>query len=494
MQSNSQSAGRGTGAILFVACGAPFLVALDMFVVNVAFDTIAADFGGAELTAVSWTLSAYAITFAALLIPLGGWSDRVGNRRGFVTGVAVFTVGSALAAAAPTLGVLIASRVLQAVGAAALTPASLALLVTSMPPERRAGAIRIWAATSGMAAALGPVIGGVLVEFSWRAAFLINVPIGIGFVVAALRLFRGRSAPGSAAATGKASTGARPGRRGTVDAVLGAGLLASAGALAVLYLVQGDRWGWASPASLSALIAAVVLGSVFVVVDRHSADPLIPPALFADRGFTLGSASMLLFSAAFAAGLLNAILLLQQAWGYSVLLSGLAVAPGPLMVPLTTTATAGLSRRISPWILAAAGAALWALGMALIGLTAAGARGPSYAAGFLPGWLLGGVGVGLVMPGLLANVTAGLSATMAGRGSAVVTMARQMGITIGTSALVAVLAAGLGTASWWIVAAVSGAAALVALGPLRRTTLPDPIAANPNSPDPSQPAPDLSTT
>ena len=128
MENKSQSERRhGAGALLAVACGAPFLVALDLFVVNVAFDDIAKDFGGARLTSVSWTLSAYAIVYAALLIPLGAASDRLGNRRGFIGGVVVFTAASALAACAPTLGVLIAARVLQAVGAAALTPASLAL-------------------------------------------------------------------------------------------------------------------------------------------------------------------------------------------------------------------------------------------------------------------------------------------------------------------------------------------------------------------------------
>ncbi|WP_431818090.1 MFS transporter [Gordonia jacobaea] len=460
MENKSQSERRhSAGALLAVACGAPFLVALDLFVVNVAFDDIAEDFGGAQLTAVSWTLSAYAIVYAALLIPLGAASDRLGNRRGFIGGVVVFTAASALAACAPTLGVLIAARVLQAVGAAALTPASLALLVTSVPPERRAGAVRIWAATSGMAAALGPVVGGILVEFSWRAAFLINVPIGIAFVIAAVRVF-GRDSGVQQQRSGAAVS---------VGMLTGAVLLAASSALGVLYLVQGDEWGWGSARAIAVLVAAVILGVAFVFIDRRSDDPLIPTRLFSRPEFSFGTAAMLLFSIAFAAGLLDGILLLQKGWGYSVIRSGLAVAPGPLMVPVAAVLVSRMATTVSPWLLAAAGAGLWAIGMVLIGIST-DASDPNYAAGFLPGWLLGGFGVGLVIPALIATATSGLDAAIAGRGSAVITMSRQLGTTIGTSALVAMLGAGVTTGTWWVCAAFAAGATILALGPLVRRT------------------------
>ncbi|WP_287003790.1 MFS transporter, partial [Gordonia sp. UBA7860] len=369
------------------------------------------------------------------------------------------TAASALAACAPTLGVLIAARVLQAVGAAALTPASLALLVTSVPPERRAGAVRIWAATSGMAAALGPVVGGILVEFSWRAAFLINVPIGIAFVIAAVRVF-GRDSGVQQQRSGAAVS---------IGMLTGAVLLAASSALGVLYLVQGDEWGWGSTRAIAALVAAVILGVAFVFIDRRSDDPLIPTRLFSRPEFSFGTAAMLLFSVAFAAGLLDGILLLQKGWGYSVIRSGLAVAPGPLMVPVAAVLVSRMARMVSPWLLAAAGAGMWAIGMVLIGICT-DASDPNYAAGFLPGWLLGGFGVGLVIPALIATATAGLDAAIAGRGSAVITMSRQLGTTIGTSALVAMLGAGVTTGTWWVCAAFAAAATILALGPLVRRT------------------------
>ncbi|MGW5520977.1 MFS transporter [Gordonia sp. NPDC003950] len=470
--------------LLTVACGAPFLVALDLFVVNVAFDQLAHEFPGSGLGTISWTLSAYAITFAALLVPLGSWSDRVGNRRGFITGVLVFTAGSALAAAAPTLGVLIGARVLQAVGAAALTPASMSLLVTSLPAHRRAAGMRIWAATSGMAAALGPVVGGVLVEISWRMAFVINVPLGIAFVLLALGVFakdpasaQRRRAPGSVVRTLMCSV-----------------LLGAASALAVLYLINGDSWGWGSPSSIAVLVAAVLSAAVFVVADRRAAEALVPRQLFDDRRFTFGTIAMLIFSVAFAAGLLNAILLLQQDGGYSVLLSGLAIAPGPLMVPVVTVLVGRRAAHISPWPLAALGSLIWAAGSIVIGVsTSIAALHGSYAACFLPGWLLGGIGVGLTIPALLAGATQRLSMDMAARGSAVVTMGRQFGTTIGTSVLVAVLAGGLARCvSWWIIAAIAGAAALVAYAGVTVTTpAGDPLTATTPVPgdrrDPSNP-------
>ena len=178
---------------------------------------------------------------------------------------------------------------------------------------------------------------------------------------------------------------------------------------------------------------------------------------------------MLLFSIAFAAGLLDGILLLQKGWGYSVIRSGLAVAPGPLMVPVAAVLVSRMARTVSPWLLAAAGAGLWAIGMVLIGIST-DASDPNYAAGFLPGWLLGGFGVGLVIPALIATATSGLDAAIAGRGSAVITMSRQLGTTIGTSALVAMLGAGVTTGTWWVCAAFAAGATILALGPLVRRT------------------------
>src|SRR3954467_12438195 len=216
--------------VLPVLSVAAFMASLDLFIVNVAFDDIGRDFSGSSLADLSWILNAYAILYAALLVPLGRLADRYGQRAGFLAGLAVFTLGSAACAASPGLTALIAFRGVQAIGAAALTPTSLGLLLNATPPERRVRAVRIWAATGGLAAAAGPVVGGLLVNTSWRWVFLVNIPIGIAaFVVAA------RIVPASRDLTSTRLPDAW-------GAVL---LTAAIGGLA-LGLVKSPDWGWTS--------------------------------------------------------------------------------------------------------------------------------------------------------------------------------------------------------------------------------------------------------
>src|SRR4051812_17150085 len=182
-----------------VVCVGVFMASLDLFIVNIAFPDLRADFPATSLAGLSWVLNAYAIVFAALLVPAGRWADRAGRKRAFLGGLAVFTLASAACAAAPSVGVLVAARVVQAAGAALLMPASLGLLLPEFPPEKRGLAIGLWAAVGGTAAAAGPVIGGLLVELSWRWVFLVNLPVGIGAIVAGARVLReireGEAAP-----------------------------------------------------------------------------------------------------------------------------------------------------------------------------------------------------------------------------------------------------------------------------------------------------------
>ena len=165
--------------VLTVLCAAAFMASLDLFVVNVAFTAIGRDFHGSPLADLSWILNAYAITYAALLVPLGRLADRYGRKAGFLLGLGLFTLASAACAASPNLWFLIVCRVLQAAGAAALTPTSLGLLITSTEPQHRARAVRIWASSGALASAFGPVVGGLLVEAAWQWVFLINVPVGV---------------------------------------------------------------------------------------------------------------------------------------------------------------------------------------------------------------------------------------------------------------------------------------------------------------------------
>src|SRR3954467_3902769 len=169
---------------------AVFMSSLDLFIVNIAFPDMQADFGGTSLASLSWVLNAYAIVFAALLVPAGRSADRLGRRRSFLGGLAVFTLASALCAAAPSVGLLVAARVLQAVGAAAVFPPSLALVLPEFPPRERRTAVAAWAAVGAVAAAAGPPVGGVLVQAGWQLVFLGNVPIGLAVLVFAVRILR----------------------------------------------------------------------------------------------------------------------------------------------------------------------------------------------------------------------------------------------------------------------------------------------------------------
>src|SRR4051794_21808167 len=194
MQKQSQLAGTAHASelahpvvVLAALSGAAFVASLDVFIVNVAFPDIGHDFHGASLSNLTWILNGYTIVYAALLVPLGRLADRYGRKAGFVGGLSLFTLASAACAVSSGLWLLVVFRVLQAVGAAALTPTSLGLLLTSTPPESRVRAVRIWAASGALAAAIGPVAGGLLVQASWRLVFLVNVPVGIVAVIAALR-------------------------------------------------------------------------------------------------------------------------------------------------------------------------------------------------------------------------------------------------------------------------------------------------------------------
>src|SRR3954469_22724782 len=178
------------GRVAAIVSVGVFVASLDLFIVNIAFPDLQRDFAGTSLASLSWVLNAYAIVFAALLVPAGRWADRVGRKRAFLGGLALFTGGSAACAAAPSVGVLVGARVVQAAGAALLMPASLGLLLPEFPAEKRGLALGLWAAVGGTAAAAGPVIGGLLVELSWRWVFLVNIPIGIAAIVAGARVLR----------------------------------------------------------------------------------------------------------------------------------------------------------------------------------------------------------------------------------------------------------------------------------------------------------------
>src|SRR5215213_11823368 len=318
--------------ILLVTTVAVFMAFLDVTIVNVAFPSIAADFPGTSLADLSWVLNAYNIVFAAMLVPAGRLADRVGQRRLFFGGLWLFLLGSVLCGFAPGVGFLIGARVVQAVGAAALIPTSLALVLPEFPPERRAVATSVWAAAGAVAAATGPSLGGVLVDAgSWRWAFFVNVVVALG-VLPARKLLVERM------------------DRATADPpdLLGGALLAGAVGALALGIVKAPDWGWTDD---RVLVAWTVAAGALVVLALHSRRhpaPIVEPGLLAIRSFAVSSTAMLVLSCGFYALLLCNVLYLTEVWGYSVLDAGFGVTPGPLAAAVAAVLGGRLTERIGP--------------------------------------------------------------------------------------------------------------------------------------------------
>jgi EmrB/QacA subfamily drug resistance transporter len=418
------------GAVFAVVCAGIICVNLDLFIVNVALPSIGRSFGGADLANLSWVLNAYAIVFAALLVPAGRAADLIGRRAAFLTGMVVFGLASAACAVAPDVWVLVAARVVQAAGGALLMPASLGLLLAATRPDKRTGTIRAWTSVGGAAAALGPVIGGALVAVSWHWVFLVNVPVVIIAVVAGARILPAPSAKAVAAGTAEAEAEAFPDVIGALLFTLAIGTLA-------LGLVKADDWGWTSPAFFGSLIAAVVLIAVFARRSARHPAPVIEPHLLRQPVFATATAANVMFGIAFGAMLLLVTLWCQDVWGWSALRTGLGVAPGPLLVPFWSIAAGPIARRIGPGPVAAAGCVIFAAGCVFWRLNLALA--PDYPARMLPGMLLTGTGVGLTLPTLVSAAVSAVPPQRFATGSGIVTMARQVGIVLGVAILVTVL-------------------------------------------------------
>ncbi len=442
-------------SVLIVLSTASFMASLDLFIVNVAFADIGRDFDGQSLGNLSWILNGYAVLYAALLVPLGRLADRYGRRTGFLAGLGLFTAASAACAASPGLWSLVAFRGLQAVGAAALTPTSLGLLLAATPADRKVKAVRIWAAIGALAAAFGPVVGGLLVQLDWRWVFLVNIPIGVAALIAGYRVLSDSH---------DLSVERIPDLLGAVFIVVGVGSFA-------LGLVKGPDWGWGSPGVVAAFVVAASAITIFWRRSGSHDLPVIELSLLRVPSFAWSNVTAVVFNAAFGSGLLAIVLWLQEGWHYSAIRTGLAVAPGPLMVPLFTAMAQRLaSRGVAPGRLAALGCALFGVGTLMVSV-AVGAS-PSYAADMLPGWLVGGAGVGFAFPTIMSAATADLPAARSATGSAVVSMSRQIGLVLGVSVFVAVLGSPVGYGAlhhgfqhaWWTIAGLDLLAAITALG------------------------------
>jgi EmrB/QacA subfamily drug resistance transporter len=441
---------------ILVVSAAAFLASLDLFIVNIAFPDIRRTFGSADLGAMSWILNGYTLVFAAFMTPAGRLGDRYGHRRIFLWGLAVFTLGSAACGLSGSFVMLVAFRVVQAFGAAMLMPSSLALLLAAVPASRRAAAVSTWSAAGAMAAALGPPVGGMLVELSWRWIFFVNVPLGL------LALAAG---PWVLAKTIPTGAGV-PDLFGALCLVLGVGAL-------VWALIELPVAG----SGAKVVIATVSAGcAMALAVWRSLRHPSPALDLAAVRVLPMWSSclALLLFAAAFGAMLLGSVMLLTTVWGNSPEVAGLCLSPGPVVVVIVSLMLAGrLIGKIGVGAVAATGATLYVVGI-LIWLCRVGPH-PDYVADFLPGQLFTGAGVGLVFPSLSAVTGLALPAHRWGAGSALINTARQLGTVLGTAVLTMIYQPGidLGTIrrGWEFIVAAAGAAALIAAAlALRRTT------------------------
>jgi EmrB/QacA subfamily drug resistance transporter len=434
--------------VLAVASASSFLVYLDATIVNVAFPDIRASFSGATLAGLSWILSAYGLVFAALLVPGGRYADVLGGRRLFLAGLAAFTVGSVLCASAPSVPLLVAARVLQAAGGALLVPASQLLVMAAFPPEQRMKVIGVMAGVAALASALGPVLGGLMVDLGgWRLVFLVNLPVGL----AALALGRRMPAPPVR------SLVSRPDLLGSLLAVAAVGALA-------LGAVQGPVWGWGDPRTIGSFVASALLTPLLVWrCARHPA-PVLELALFRARSFSTGNLAALLLGTSFFGLVLANSLFLTQVWGYSVLRTGLAIAPGPLASAAAAIIAGRFTDRIDPRRFILPGAVISAA--AAVWLATQVGPEPAFLAEWLPATLLMGIGVGLGFATIVAVCVRDLGPAQLGIGSGMSATTRQLGAVLGVAILIAILGRVPGPeaydAGWWAMAAL----ALLAVAPV----------------------------
>ena len=407
--------------VLAVASFGVLMAFIDATIVNVAFPEIQRSFPGTSFGALSWVLNAYNIVFAAFLVAAGRMADLLGRKRTFELGIALFTVMSVLCAIAPTVETLIAARVLQALGAAIIVPASLALVLQAYPGESRTHGVATWSAVSALAAGLGPAIGGLLIEVAdWRLVFLVNLPIGVAaWMLARRHLVESRA----------------PGRRRVPD-LTGALVLAAAIGALTLGLVQGETWGWASPAVLGCFAASAASLVLFVHRCRWHRAPVVDLALVRIRSVAVANAIAVAAAAGYYGVILCNVLFLTLVWRYSPLEAGLALTPGPVAAVIVAGLVGRLGGRVDVRPVLVAGALVWTSG-AIVLLATMGAE-PDFVGDWLPGAVLLGIGAGLALP---SGSTAAVAAArdQYATATALHSVARQTGAVLGVALLVTIL-------------------------------------------------------
>jgi len=415
-------ASRRTLAIA-TACAGGFLAFLDTTIVNTAFPDIAASFPHASAASLSWILDAYFIVIAALLVPAGGLADRLGRKRVFLGGIAVFVAASAACAVAPSWEALVAARVVQGAGAAVTVPVSLALILPEFPVARRAAAVGTWGAAAALAAASGPPLGGLLAELAdWRWVFLVNLPLGL------LVYAMGRRA--IVESVDENATGL-PDLAGSALVIAGLGLLA-------LAIVEGGDWGWTGARVLGAAIAAIVLLAITARRCLSHPRPIVDPALMRIASFRRANLGTLFLGMGFFSTILGNILFLTSIWGYGILTAGLAVVPGAVASAVVAGPAGRLADKHGHRAVIVPGCLLYVVGILVV--RSAGAE-PDFLATWLPAMILNGTGLGMAFPTLGAAALADVPPARFASATAVSAAFRQFGGVLGTAALFAIVGA-----------------------------------------------------
>jgi DHA2 family methylenomycin A resistance protein-like MFS transporter len=421
-----------------------FMVILDATVVNVALPSLGRDLGGG-VSDLQWVVDGYTLVFAGLLLSAGSLGDLLGGRRVFEAGLWLFTIASAACAAAPSVPVLVGARLLQGLGAAMLVPSSLALLRAAYPDTReRARAVGIWGGVAGVAAASGPIVGGLAVAaVSWRAVFFVNVPIGLLGLFLAARHLPPRTEP--------SETGLDP--AGQVAGVLALTLL-------TFGLIEGGDFGWSSPLAVAPLVAFPFALLAFIALEWRKDEPMLPLGLFRSHTFSGSSYVGLAINLGFYGQLFVISLYFQQVRGYSALQTGLALLPMGIFVALSSVVSGKLTGRVGPRIPMLFGLSLAGLGF--LGLIAAGA-GTSYAVLVAP-LIAIGFGMAMTMPAATAAIIEAAPADRAGIASGVLNASRQAGGAIGVALLGTLVQSGAFVPGLHVAMAVAGAVFLSAAG------------------------------
>lgn len=406
---------------LAAICLGFLLITLDATIVNVALGPIVADLGG-SLSGAQWVVSAYTLAFASLLLSAGAWADRIGSRRGYLIGVAVFAVGSLLCAVAPSLGILIAARAVQGSGAAFLMPCSLALIAHTFPePRRRRRALAIWAGVSGIGLAAGPVVGGLLVgTIGWRSIFVVNPPLALAII-----------------AIVRAEVDETRRHRHPLDPAGQVLAAAALGALTAGFIVAGGS-GWRATGTIALLAAGIVLAVAFVVAELRVASPMVAPELFRRPGFAVAVAIAGLFNFALYGALFCLSLAFHLGHGLTPMQTGLALLPVTASIGTTAFLSSRAIARLGEWRAVIVGLALGGLGAVLMAIAADSSTALLIVAG-LPLGL-----VSLAVPAMTAIVMSGVPHERVGVASGVQNAARQAGGAFGVAVLGSLLASGAG--------------------------------------------------